>query len=290
MIILNLKGGLGNQLFQLMAVTKFAIIKKHKCIYIYTGNLGDFDVKRAFSLEPFIEELGIEVRLLNKKRWFFNKYILGLLSRGKVIGVNERSYSKVNFLSRILNLYLLDDYFQSIEFFDFNILDRMKSGLVNNYSLLKIFNSKKKGIDITEFGSDNIGVHIRGTDRLKEISYDYIPDYVDSLLSYSKDSVYCFTDDVSYSQKCLNEMRKKIHYLDIYELTDIEEFYLISLFENFVVTNSNSSFSIFARLLANKEFKTVVIKEYRNSIENSLYEILDKCQNVHEMHKVLERC
>ncbi len=286
MIILNLKGGLGNQLFQLMAISKFAILNSEKTIYIYTGNLGNFDVKRNFSLDPFIEELGIEVIILNRKKWYFNKYILGVCSKLKIISITEDNYNRLNFFSKILNLFILDDYFQSLEYFDLNILNKMQNGLLKNYSLDKVFRDKNEVFDFSEFRAHNIGVHIRGTDRLKEIKTDYLPEYVDSFLSYAKEKIYCFTDDIEYSRKCMTHSDKDILYMSDFQLSDLEEFYLISLFQNFVITNSNSSFSIFARLLAKNTSKTFVIKEYGNDLEDYLYEILGKCQNVEKVSKL----
>lgn len=268
MIILNLKGGLGNQLFQFIAAVKYVYENGQK-LFIYTGNLASYDTKREFSLELFIKNAPVEIHVINKKTVIMNKFFLAALKKLNLFVIDERNYFSKKF--KFFNV--IDDYFIHSKFIDNNVLTYLnqtfEKEMYNNVS-----------VKIPDFLLKNsIGIHIRGTDRAAEnLTFDY-EKILKPMLVDSNSNVICFTDDIGYATKQLNKISVPITYLPDLKLTDIEEFYLITKINKFIV--SNSTFSILARRLSADTTSTYVIKDFFAVRDLALLDIFNFESNIY---------
>lgn len=258
MTVLNLKGGLGNQIFQYLAALKFALGKNDK-LHIYTGNLKSFKTKRNFSLEVFIKNSPIEVVILEKKKVYLGKYLLWFLKT-----INFNIISEKNFFSKSKYLInIIDDYFLSSKFLDDDLILNLKEALEKQYGNL-----------VSESLINNgIGIHIRGTDRLAENMEVNYSNFIDNLLISEDKKIYCFTDDLKYAKSKLGGIKNKIIYISEFNYTDIEEFYLISKMDKFIV--SNSTFSVLARRMSSNNTITYVNKDLFTSRDTQLLEVFN---------------
>lgn len=259
MIILNLKGGLGNQIFQYAAALKFASKNKKK-LHIYTGNLTAYKTKRNFSLNVFIQNYPFEVVLIESKNiLFLKKYFLILLKKISTFIITEK-----NFFSKSHSfITIVDDYFIDSKFLDSDIVVNFKELLDNNLS---------KKMD--EFPIDEgIGMHIRGTDRLAESQNINYEDILNNISINQNQTLYCFTDDIVYAKNQLKNIKNQIVYLTDFNLSDLEEFYLISKMDKFIV--SNSTFSILARRLSSNETSTYIVKDFFATRDIALLDVFN---------------
>lgn len=265
MIILNLKGGLGNQIFQYAAALKYALKSKKK-LYIYTGNLTAYKTKRNFSLGVFIENAPFEVVLIGSKNiLFFNKYFLTLLKKINCFIITDK-----NFFSKPPSfITIIDDYFIDSKFLDNDIISNFRQLLDNN------FLNKTTDFPINE----GIGIHIRGTDRLaenKNVNYEEI---LNTISINESQNLYCFTDDIVYAKSQLGNLKNKIIYVADFNLSDSEEFYFISSINKFIV--SNSTFSILARRLSSNETSTYIVKDLFASRDIALLDVFNFDSNIY---------
>ncbi|WP_113637112.1 alpha-1,2-fucosyltransferase [Nubsella zeaxanthinifaciens] len=243
-MILNLKGGLGNQLFQLAAALT---LNKSKKTYLYTGNLKKFAVPREFCLKPFIYSYHDEIFIVDNK-WYINKYLLHVLAKINLFVKNDN-----NNPSRIL---ILDGYFQKKEFFSRQVCEKLGRSMVDYFSVEDVksnFLEKVSFLTTTaeresgQISKDYVGMHIRGTDRKDELNNKKFLESIENFVNKEKKMV-CFTDDVEYAKMMLKQFSLQVLFVNEFNLTDIEEFYLISLFHEFFL--GNSTFSICARKLS----------------------------------------
>jgi hypothetical protein len=263
MIILNLKGGLGNQIFQYAAALKYALIRE-KNLFVYTGNLAAYKTKRNFSLSVFIDKNPKKVSLVkSKKNIFMNRYFLLLLNKINLFIITEKNY----FVKQFPFINIIDDYFLDARFVDEDVLSALRQSLDDEF--LKSIASK-----VPNYLSDDLlGIHLRGTDRSGEQpNFDYEA-ILKSVSNYSVSTIICFTDDILYAKDQLKNLDRPVIYLTDLNLSDIEEFYLISKIKNFVV--SNSTFSVFARRLSLNETCTYVVKDFFKNRDTLLLDVFN---------------
>lgn len=270
MIILNLKGGLGNQIFQYAAALKYALTKE-KSLLVYSGNLATYKTKRNFSLSLFIDSNPKKVSLIkSNKKVFMNRYFLILLKKINLFIITEKNY----FSKQFAFVNIIDDYFLEAKFIDENVLSMLRQSLEDEFS---------KGIaaKFPNYLSDELlGIHIRGTDRIGEQpNFDYEAILKSTSAAYSVSTIVCFTDDILYAKDQLKNLEKSVVYLTDLNLSDIEEFYLISKIKNFVV--SNSTFSVFARRLSLNDTCTYVIKDFFKNRDALLLDVFNFKSKIH---------
>lgn len=263
MLILNLKGGLGNQIFQYIAAMRVASTKNKK-LYIYLGNLKAFKTKRNFSLNVFIKNSPIEIVLI-ERNIFLNKYLLAILKKLNFLIITENNFfSKTN-----SSISIIDDYFINSKFLDSLLIDNLKESLYIQYPKLN-----KQYID-----EEGLGIHIRGTDRIEDNQSVFFEDILYKALISENIVIYCFTDDINYAKSKLINIKNKIVFMTKYKLSDIEEFYLISQMNKFIV--SNSTFSILARRMSSNHTSTYVVRDFFASRDKELLEVFNFESNIY---------
>ena len=271
-VILNIKGGLGNQIFQIIAALNYCKKNSIKLLYINTPNLNNYKAIRKMDIDLNLFNFFIKINYIKKKNILLSKRFIQILKlfNNKVIKViNENNISQ----STISKINILDGYFQNTEciFLDNSLKDFSSQfdKIYTSYLLpyLPILN--------IDFDND-FGLHIRGTDFLghKQLINN------DPLLLLKKidhKKIFIFTDDKPYAIKILKDLYINIIFISDYNLTDLEEFIMISKFKNMIITNS--TFSLTASMINLQENKNIMCPSFWYYAKQQNKELLDIINN-----------
>ncbi len=234
-VTVNLKGGLGNQLFQILAGYNYAKVHDKEFFIDYNNK---FHASQGNTPSTYKNNL-FENIPENKIDSSFNLY-------------NEPSfeYNKIPFIDGNV---LLEGYFQSDYYFDKDDLD------IISFSSLK---SKIEKID-NFIDDDTVGIHVRGGDyklysKHNIINHQY---YNDSTNLFKNSKFYAVTDDKNYANQLLPDEVKIIDGGD-----EIGDFLFLTRCKNLII--SNSTLSWFASYF-NKKNIIVVPSRWFNDNTNT---------------------
>ncbi len=263
MIIVNLKGGLGNQMFQYALGRKLAIQNKD-VLKLDTSGLDRAnkvgDIYRPFALGSFdIQDMiatPTEVRSL--------KYPNGLLSKGaRWFRFKILRQTHVGWEPRVLNkkgdLYL-DGFWQSPKYFE-----DIRKIILKDFSLKVSFSSSaQKYVDMMQEGIA-ISLHLRRGDYINNkkvlkaygvCSFEYYKKAIAEISSQVTNPVYfVFSDDIQWVKENLS-IDGRVIYVTGSDITDVEEVILMSKCSHNII--ANSSFSWWGAWLNQNKGKIVV--------------------------------
>lgn len=290
MIIINLKGGLGNQMFQYGLA--YALHKKlKKNIYCdvrlqneYKVNPPPRNVPRNIELDLFdidiiepsqlnlikVMQFSKSYKIRNYLAYFFDKFeFLVLRERGRI-------YEPRVFKYKYKNLYL-DGYWQSEMYFKDLRDDILK--LFNFNKLIKLENNISfiKTLDI----ETSVCINVRRTDFLNNPEHNVVDInyYKDALSLISKKignnlTLYIFSDDLNWCRKNFS-FCSKVNFMDHNWIGDryYNYLYLMTCFKNFIIPNS--SFAWWGAWLSISPNKIVVApKKWSGLVNNSEIDIV----------------
>ena len=266
MIVIHLKGGLGNQMFQYAAARNLALKYKTKL-------LGDFDSFLQASREAYTArhyELGIfdfKIRSIDKtvKNAFYetsstkNMLIKFNLPYKKVY--NELSFPFNEELQNIRPPLYMEGYFQSEKYFE-QIADTIRNDFKfvvkpddENYLLAKKISSE-----------NSVGIHIRRADFLTSAatlafhgvcSIDYYKTAIDLISKKQEVTLYFFSDETDWVQENLIPLYPKANVISFNKNENSwKDMYLMSKCKHNII--ANSSFSWWAAWLNENKNKIVV--------------------------------
>ena len=288
-IIVNLKGGLGNQMFQYALGYSLSKIKKVPLYFdlrlMETEKIkpSPRNVPRDFDLDIF----GIKKEIVSKKdliktiqfpnNYRLRKYISIILENLNLFIFYEK---KRVFNNRILNnnfnnIYL-DGLWQSEKYFK-----NFRDEILNIYNFNKIKKKEKninflKKIDL----SKSICLNVRRTDFINNPEHNVVNiDYYENAFSNFRNilgsnlKIYVFSDDLEWCKKNLkfNNIDFIEHEYAGYKFYDY--LYLMSSFKNFIIPNS--SFGWWACWLSKYEDKIIMTPErWSGLIDENLIDIV----------------
>ena len=183
MITCVLKGGLGNQLFQIFAIISYAIKNGHSFIFKY-GSHVNIGLKRKLYWDDFLVSLKVFTTINNKYNYSNED-----LEKFPPIYLSQHHYQPMPIISKNENI-LFDSYFQSYRYFEeeeekifsFIRLDSQMKIIKNNYDYL--FNDNY-----------TISIHFRLGD------YKNLQDYHNILpYEYYEKSIYNILESLEDSQ------------------------------------------------------------------------------------------
>lgn len=254
-LIITLKGGFGNQLFQI--VNGISLSKKFNKKLII--DISSFSKLNSYKNTKRNYELGI-LNLKYKKIYylaFFYKFYSKFSN--KIVHLKEKNFNFNKILLDNDKSYLIDGYWQSYKYFE------------KDFSF--IFNSLetiKKKINLNSFYKDllrsnSVCVHIRRGDYItnpntKQFHGICDIDYYEKAISYIYSKIpdanfYFFSDDIGFLKKNFAD-KKNFKIISNSKFNFIEEFVLMLSCNNFIL--ANSSFSWWAAYLSNNVNKLVV--------------------------------
>lgn len=264
LIILELKGGLGNQLYQYASALSLA--KKNRSSILmdktYLSSVDKGVIKRGFELNKF--NLGNDVKLYNLKNYYISKNILIVISY-KIIKrfIPRFKEKKLDFdyeFFKINSTTVLDGYFQSYKYFD-----DIKELLVLEFKNKEILNTENIKMLSLIRNSNSVCMHIRRGDyvTLKEANefhglcnlsyYSSAMKIIDEKVD--KPIYFLFSDDVEWCRN--NFSNNNIVFVDINSTDEANlELNLMKNCKYFII--ANSSFSWWAAWLSEHKNKIVL--------------------------------
>ena len=289
-IIVNLKGGLGNQMFQYALGYTLSKIKKVP-LYFDLRLMEDHKIRpsprnvpRDFDLDVF----GIKKDLVSKKdliktlqfpnSYRLRKYVCIILDKLNLFTFyeNKRIFDKRVFNNNFHNIYL-DGLWQSEKYFK-----SFKNEILNVYNFDKIKNKEKNINFLNKIDfSKSICLNVRRTDFINNpehnvVNIDY---YKNSILKFQNIignnlKIYVFSDDLDWCQKNLkffDDINFVEHEYAGYKFYDY--LYLMTSFKNFIIPNS--SFGWWACWLSKHKDKIIMTPEkWSGLVDESLIEIV----------------
>ena len=270
MIITNLIGGLGNQLFQYAAGLAAArragtevrvAVDMFKDYCLHQG----YELTRVFALEPLIAS-EMEMReCLGICRGKMTRRVMGRFMAGTWLGGRVVLQPTVSYWSGFQDIgpnAYLQGYWQSEKFFD-NVVSELRASL----SFLK----QPDGIN-SEFATrilscNSVGVHVRRGDYLsntknKDLYAECTPNYylnaIDMVLRLNSDAhFFVFSDDPAWARQLLAHRAKFVTVVDHNRGADsYNDLRLMSLCRHNII--ANSTFSWWAAWLQERPYKLVI--------------------------------
>ncbi len=263
MILVKLRGGLGNQLFQYALGRNLALKNNTELVLdiadidsykygIRTYSLSHFNIKariattddlNKFKQSPFVKFTDLfktyyKKNIIIEKQFGFDKRILNIKPPSYISGFSYWQNEK---------------YFKEIE-------DTIRRDLTLKGPQIDEFNKIRNSI-IT---SNSVSLHIRRTDYLikkhQDIYTQCKPDYYKDALQiinskYPNSKVFVFSDDIVWVKNNLNLTSATIYVSDG-KLTDYQELILMSSCKNNII--ANSTFSWWGAWLNNNKNKIVI--------------------------------
>ena len=267
MIISNLIGGLGNQLF----IYTFIYTLAEKISTEFFFDLTNYKLNLGKTLE--IDKLNINLNECEKsnlkkyRRISMFKFEENIKQRFHLVFsdqniIKEDNFDLKKFIDEYSNIndYYLDGYWQDIKFFSEKDKYFKSVFKVNNNYLSKNFEILNSEV---EYNSKVLAIHIRKNDYLNktnsDIYFNIDLNYYKRAISFIKDKldiskIFIFTDDYNWVRKNFSIDNSK--FIQEYNLTTIEEFEIMKKFKNIIICNS--TFSLWASLLNQNKDKLIV--------------------------------
>lgn len=261
MIIVNLTGGLGNQLFQ-YAFGKALAIKNNCQLKLDISSFKNYKLRdynlRSFSIDEKIASKQ-ECDLLKGENLFFLQKIKNkILNRNfyhteKSIQFNDE-YKKITNPAYILGYWQSEKYFKEIE------------DIIRNEFTIVTPPSKQNRELINKIINENaISIHVRRGDYVNDkhtnqvhgvCSLSYYYEAIELMNSKNSNPVfYIFSDDIEWAKKNLLFKKEKI-FIDFNDKSNYEDMRLMSNCKHHII--ANSSFSWWGAWLNNSKSKIVI--------------------------------
>ena len=269
-IVINLQGGLGNQLFQLAAL-QYVSNKNNRTPILNLTKISTGKSPRVFGLEEnILKNLFNEVPILiNSKHFYYLNRIKWIMKRFiprafffKTFFAQGPGYESA--LEVPASFRVMEGYFQTYRYV--NTLNWKKILTLNRprkstYSQLE-----------EEIVSKNpIVMHIRGGDYLKDTSGfgTLSPKYFSSgINAFGKQptEIWVFTDDVTYAKSIMDKIATPYRIVDIENaLTEFETILLFSLAKKIII--SNSTFAWWGAYLSEDSAIICPLKWYKKMVD-----------------------
>jgi len=263
MIIVQIKGGLGNQLFSYAAAYGIAKENQTELIldrYIYDTSyvlrrymLNDFPmINNEFVIKnaPFKNKISQIIYKTSRKVKLNYKYNVNI-----VLEDEEFKYQSIKINSE--NIYL-NGYWQN-----YNYFNKYKKDIVEMFQPNIELSERDETLLSKIQRSNSVAVHVRRGDYVKFkggkcLSESYYMEAIQYIKSNrGEDCIYyIFTDDVEYCKDIFKGIKNVKFIAEESSLDDLEEFYLMSKCKDIIM--ANSSFSWWAAYLSNCNEKIVI--------------------------------
>jgi len=275
MIIIKIKGGLGNQLFQYSLGRYLNILNKVEVKLDNGLNTNTNDTVRQYEINKFNITLPLasetEVKQIKYPWKIFSKIWRGV--KAKIFRIHH-----IGFEPSILKVKkgYLDGYWQSYKYLE-PIRDillqeiSLKNPLENKYSeLLNIIQS-----------SNSVSIHIRCGDYITDkkthkAHYICTKEYYDRAIKVIKEKVinpefYIFSDDINWARENL-QTSSPTYFVSNQNTTNYEELILMSKCKHNII--ANSSFSFWGAWLNQNSDKIVLAPQKWNNKYSQAYKDL----------------
>ena len=284
MIIAEIIGGLGNQLFE-YANAKALALKLNQELFFDLSFFDEYHRKDVYRLDEFNTTINVsESKYINKLkrkiikpdllRWGLKKLgASGFYSKSNHFDEHWFDINDINNLKRKKDLYI-SGYFDDQSYFE-----NIKEILRQEFTLKNPLNNDNKNFQFLINDSKNsVGIHIRRGDYINNGYFAQLPisyyqtavNYIES--HYPESTYFIFSDDLLWVKKNFNLTPKTI-FIDINdEATDFMELILMASCKHNII--ANSTFSWWGAWLNNNPDKIVIAPKYwfKNPAAKAKYE------------------
>lgn len=236
-IVSRIKGGLGNQLFQLAFALKFSSLNNLPIIFDASSYLRDkfgrrllinqLDPELKFISNDFIQKLKL------KNNYYINESDFDLENRDiNSLVVNKNLLSQKEYI-------ILNGYWQDSRIIDKNISKYIKISILN---YLKASNANEI-FDIISDTKNAIAIHIRRSDYAHHglVDENVYLDFAEQILTKIPDGkIFIFSDEPNYANYLFSKERIPIRVVN--SGNEIIDLALMSLCKIFMIANSSFSF------------------------------------------------
>lgn len=264
MRIVNIIGGLGNQMFQyaLMVGLRDAY---HEEIYADCSGFSHYHLHNGLELERIFP---IELkRAGGKSRWFkshllscYINQFLPFLTKGY-----KFEYPDLRFVEDIYTAQYSDCYYMGY-WHHYKYVENIRTQLLREYRFKKELNDRNSDVMKSMLREDSVGIHVRRGDYLKEKQYQGICDidYYTRAISIFKEKFkapvfYVFSNDMRWCEDNLGNLMgdSRVVYVDWNKGEDSYcDMQLMTFCKGLII--ANSSFSWWGAFLNNREDRVVV--------------------------------
>ncbi|RKG46098.1 MULTISPECIES: alpha-1,2-fucosyltransferase [Acinetobacter] len=249
-IIIKLKGGLGNQIFQFATALNHAL--DNECELIIDISHLNHDALREYELV----NLNLKYKILknNLHRKFFIFFISLLNFRKPTFFTEKENFNFYQLPYNDKSILILDGYFQNFKYFEKNkqnLIDIFNIDYPNDLNLINIRNT------------NSVALHVRRGDYINNQKTNNIHgscsiEYYNSAIKKFNDKSYTFfifSDDINWVKDNI-KITNEHYFVSDTNLSDFQEFVLMKNCKHFII--SNSTFSWWAAWLSNTPQKTVI--------------------------------
>lgn len=267
MIVVKIKSGLGNQMFQYALGRRLSLDWKGvlKCDLSWFSNIKSNETPRGLEIDRFnikISEASVEdIRSIQGGFVVRTsaKLLEGIRSR---LNKNRFFHFYPSLLKKKSFVYL-DGYYQSYKYFN-----SIRNVLLNDFVLKNGYSTAAKIVkDEIEDTDQSIAIHVRRGDYVSTCKdwnglcgVEYYKKGVEAIrASYSNVKLFIFSDDIQWAQENL-KFADSVVFVSSPVLNSVEELVLMSLCKHQII--ANSTFSWWAAWL-NQNVKKIVIAPSR---------------------------
>lgn len=266
MIVVQLIGGLGNQMFQYAAGRSLAYrhntelkldISKFKNDPLREYGLSQFNIIERFATEKDFMKIKIHSHQLQN---FFKRVNCKIFGKNALLYTNESHFNfDPDFFTLPDNVYL-EGYWQSEKYFS-----DIKDIIHDSFKITTEQNSANKKMSELIERSNSVSIHIRRGDYISDAKthndhgvcpqeyYNAAIEKIDAVID--NPLFFIFSDDPFWVQKEFKIAHRCIHVNINYEHKSYEDLRLITLCKNHII--ANSSFSWWGAWLSNNPDKIV---------------------------------
>ncbi|WP_299093717.1 alpha-1,2-fucosyltransferase [uncultured Metabacillus sp.] len=263
MIIVQIKGGLGNQLFSYAAA--YGIAKENNTELVIDRYIYDTSYfLRKYMLNNFPSIVDEHVVNYVPSQSNVSQYLYKLIRKIRIkykykaqVILEEEEFKYQHIDNKGKNLYL-NGYWQNYLYFD-----KYRDDIVEKFTPVVNFNEHGKSL-LNEIEKGNsVAVHIRRGDYVnfkggKCLDMSYYMKAINYLTNTRKSNLtfFIFTDDVKYCKDVFANLGNVKFVAEEAKLNDLEEFSLMTKCKDLII--GNSSFSWWAAYLASHKDKVVI--------------------------------
>lgn len=260
MIIGNLYGGLGNQLFQYSAALSFSKQYGHELKFVnifnkrYRQAHTKFDLDKLYNLKiSYIDSYELKQKFgYLKSNYYFNKFAYKFNINFDCIITDKLAKTLANNKN-----YFLYGYFQNYKYLKYTELTLHKYF----YEPRDINNLNKYQLYQEILNTHSVSLHIRGGDYLANpmrqvCNYEYYFNAIKKIKYFNSNAIfYIFSDDLNYAKNILSKLDINYRLVDNH-FNNALNLYLMSKCKDNII--ANSSFSWWAAYLNNNKYKKII--------------------------------
>lgn len=270
MIVMTMRGGLGNQMFEYAFARAISLQNNNETIYLYIGRF-DQDKLREYSLSNFA--LNRNIKIINKSM-LLSLYIKIFDVVKRIVKLDEKNvndalrlykYGYYMYLGRkyveLPNCNCFIKYYSTLAQ-NKKYFEKYRTEIIKEFAVKTLPSSEnEKWINKIKNTPNSVCVHVRRGDYVNSELYylcddNYFYKSITKMNSMMEATYYIFSEDINYVKDLnLEQITPNIEYVNLNN-PDYEELRLMSLCDHFII--SNSTFSWWAQELSNNSNKIVI--------------------------------